>query len=349
MRIQNGYGFVHYPMTVEGIQAAILSTRNIHQVTVDRVTYDCSLSHSLEQIVESDPLLTQLWNSPKEHPPTGFLTNPSDGLGSDFSPRTSDVGKEFESSSRYTSPRPSDVLAGRSDPPSRNMSPRPGDMSPRAYTRDMSPRAYTRDMSPRAFEHRDMSPRAFESGDMSPRAHDSRHTSPRPSDSRNMSPRPSDLDRSLSTYTSLPLPPSGESSLHSFADLDSFVRDSSRFMASRSNPHRRPSEAFSELSVESLDHLANLSLGSSLRTSPRTSPRLAPSNVDIASINSSYMSHHNASNNSSSLFESSLTREHRDHHLQPPQTNLNNPQQRQPAPHQPFSVFSSLEEPKRYF
>lgn len=49
--MQNGYGFVHYALTVDGIQSAVNAVAAVHQVTVDRVTYDCSLSHALERIV----------------------------------------------------------------------------------------------------------------------------------------------------------------------------------------------------------------------------------------------------------------------------------------------------------
>jgi hypothetical protein len=48
LKLQNGYGFVHFPLTAEGIQAAVDATHNVHQVTVDRVTYDCTLSRLLE-------------------------------------------------------------------------------------------------------------------------------------------------------------------------------------------------------------------------------------------------------------------------------------------------------------
>ncbi len=51
MRIQNGYGFVHYPLTQEGIQAAFNAVSSLHQVTIDRVTYDCSVSHALEEMI----------------------------------------------------------------------------------------------------------------------------------------------------------------------------------------------------------------------------------------------------------------------------------------------------------
>lgn len=47
MRIQNGYGFVHYALTLEGVQGAIAAVNALHQVTIDRITYDCSISHAL--------------------------------------------------------------------------------------------------------------------------------------------------------------------------------------------------------------------------------------------------------------------------------------------------------------
>jgi uncharacterized cupredoxin-like copper-binding protein len=64
---------VHFPLTPEGIQAAVNATSAIHQVTIDRVTYDCSLSHSLEVMMNPDQqqqLQAHLHNSsnqPKHH------------------------------------------------------------------------------------------------------------------------------------------------------------------------------------------------------------------------------------------------------------------------------------------
>lgn len=47
--IQNGYGFIHYHLSREGVMSAVDAVNSLHQVTIDRITYDCSLSHSLQQ------------------------------------------------------------------------------------------------------------------------------------------------------------------------------------------------------------------------------------------------------------------------------------------------------------
>lgn len=51
LKIQNGYGFIHYPLTPEGVRSAITAVHSLHQVTIDRVTYDCSVSHALEELL----------------------------------------------------------------------------------------------------------------------------------------------------------------------------------------------------------------------------------------------------------------------------------------------------------
>jgi hypothetical protein len=56
MKVQNGYGFIHYPLTCDGIQSAITATRDVHQITVDRVVYDCTLSHLLESYLTPDQI-----------------------------------------------------------------------------------------------------------------------------------------------------------------------------------------------------------------------------------------------------------------------------------------------------
>lgn len=56
MRIQNGYGFIHFPLTSEGIQSALVATREVHQITVDRVIYDCTLSHLLESYLTPEQI-----------------------------------------------------------------------------------------------------------------------------------------------------------------------------------------------------------------------------------------------------------------------------------------------------
>lgn len=53
MKIQNGYGFIHFPLTKEGIIAAIEATNLIRQYTIDRVTYDSCLTRSLEIVIQT--------------------------------------------------------------------------------------------------------------------------------------------------------------------------------------------------------------------------------------------------------------------------------------------------------
>ena len=49
---QNGYGFVRYPLTSEGIQGAIDATKYMHQVQIDGINYDTHLTHALETLLE---------------------------------------------------------------------------------------------------------------------------------------------------------------------------------------------------------------------------------------------------------------------------------------------------------
>ena len=46
---QHGYGFVHYPLTPDGIGSAIQATSVICQLHLDDVVYDCSMTHALQQ------------------------------------------------------------------------------------------------------------------------------------------------------------------------------------------------------------------------------------------------------------------------------------------------------------
>lgn len=57
--MQNGYGFVHYAFSPDGIRSALTAVQCLHQVTIDRVTYDCSISHGLQQYLlhAKDPTL----------------------------------------------------------------------------------------------------------------------------------------------------------------------------------------------------------------------------------------------------------------------------------------------------
>jgi cold-inducible RNA-binding protein len=48
---QNGYGFVHYPLTASGVSAAIQASFIICQLHIDGVLYDCSFTHSFERFL----------------------------------------------------------------------------------------------------------------------------------------------------------------------------------------------------------------------------------------------------------------------------------------------------------
>lgn len=51
MCIQNGYGFVHFPLTNEGIKSALQAVEALHQVTINHISYDCSVSNQLRQVL----------------------------------------------------------------------------------------------------------------------------------------------------------------------------------------------------------------------------------------------------------------------------------------------------------
>eukprot|EP01031_Cornospumella_fuschlensis_P024800 gene24800-29965_t len=68
LRVQNGYGFVHFPFTPDGIRSALTAVQCLHQVTIDRVTYDCSISHALQQFLqlsENNSLIPQGFSHPE--------------------------------------------------------------------------------------------------------------------------------------------------------------------------------------------------------------------------------------------------------------------------------------------
>lgn len=55
MCIQNGYGFTHYPLNDQGIASALKAVSALHQVTIHSVTYDCSVSNQLKQLIARSP------------------------------------------------------------------------------------------------------------------------------------------------------------------------------------------------------------------------------------------------------------------------------------------------------
>lgn len=50
-KVQNGYGFVHFSLDLDGIRAAVFATQTIQQVTINQVTYDSCLTRSLEAYI----------------------------------------------------------------------------------------------------------------------------------------------------------------------------------------------------------------------------------------------------------------------------------------------------------
>lgn len=60
LHFQKGYGFVHFPYTPEGVASALKCCDELHNRTVDKVTYKCNISHRLKQCMngtteEEDP------------------------------------------------------------------------------------------------------------------------------------------------------------------------------------------------------------------------------------------------------------------------------------------------------
>lgn len=50
--VQTGYGFIHYPLTEEGIACALEAVRSLHELVLDSVKYSCRLSHALEEYLK---------------------------------------------------------------------------------------------------------------------------------------------------------------------------------------------------------------------------------------------------------------------------------------------------------
>lgn len=51
MSVQNGYGFVHFSISLEGILSALRAVECLHQVTINSISYDCSVSNQLRQVL----------------------------------------------------------------------------------------------------------------------------------------------------------------------------------------------------------------------------------------------------------------------------------------------------------
>jgi hypothetical protein len=69
---QTGYGFLHYPLTEEGIESAVKAAKIVRQVHINHVLYDCRLTWSLEEIIHRRTLglPQQMKRSPSSSPPS---------------------------------------------------------------------------------------------------------------------------------------------------------------------------------------------------------------------------------------------------------------------------------------
>eukprot|EP01040_Poterioochromonas_malhamensis_P001620 gene1620-1714_t len=78
--VQTGYGFIHYPLTEEGIACALESVRSLHELVLDNVKYSCRVSHALEEFLKMRQTNTQ-----RERRSSGF----SSFFSSSFNPFSS--------------------------------------------------------------------------------------------------------------------------------------------------------------------------------------------------------------------------------------------------------------------
>lgn len=65
---QSGYGFIHFPLSDEGIDAAIRATSFLRQIMVGDVLYDSCLTRSLEAIIRSKNRSVPMTRGPSFRP-----------------------------------------------------------------------------------------------------------------------------------------------------------------------------------------------------------------------------------------------------------------------------------------
>jgi hypothetical protein len=53
MSIQSGYGFVHFPLSEEGVKSALTAISNLDGITINHITLDCSISNQLKQVLSN--------------------------------------------------------------------------------------------------------------------------------------------------------------------------------------------------------------------------------------------------------------------------------------------------------
>jgi hypothetical protein len=74
-----GYGFIHYAMTVEGLNAAKYASWSMRETTVDNIIYRCTVSHGLQQIMnhENPAILLANHNHKETSNVSSLSTSPS--------------------------------------------------------------------------------------------------------------------------------------------------------------------------------------------------------------------------------------------------------------------------------
>jgi hypothetical protein len=67
-KVQNGYGFVHYALDVDGINSALTATKTLHKKNVDGVVYDCKISYIFEKyLLHYYPTILSTYEIPLSH------------------------------------------------------------------------------------------------------------------------------------------------------------------------------------------------------------------------------------------------------------------------------------------
>eukprot|EP00599_Poterioochromonas_sp_BG-1_P007941 CAMPEP_0173150624 /NCGR_PEP_ID=MMETSP1105-20130129/11077_1 /TAXON_ID=2985 /ORGANISM="Ochromonas sp., Strain BG-1" /LENGTH=381 /DNA_ID=CAMNT_0014065807 /DNA_START=91 /DNA_END=1236 /DNA_ORIENTATION=+ len=82
--IQSGYGFVHFQLNEEGIRSAMLATEQVHNSMIQRVRYQCRLSHGLKKYLANLPPFMQRPIQPQQQhmdaPHPYYAQGPSSSL-----------------------------------------------------------------------------------------------------------------------------------------------------------------------------------------------------------------------------------------------------------------------------
>jgi hypothetical protein len=72
-----GYGFIHYAMTVDGLNAAKYASWSMRENTVDNIIYRCTVSHGLQQIMNHENPAALLANNKETSNVSSLSTSPS--------------------------------------------------------------------------------------------------------------------------------------------------------------------------------------------------------------------------------------------------------------------------------